>query len=75
MSCKKCGKEKCKHLRTEVVQGDIVRCLDCGKAGRKPEIYSRVCGYLRPVTSWNNGKRQEFEERVEYKLGDKDVAE
>jgi hypothetical protein len=27
------------------------------------EVYSRVVGYLRPVQSWHDGKRQEFEER------------
>lgn len=24
------------------------------------EVYSRVCGYLRPVQGWNKGKRSEF---------------
>ena len=28
--------------------------------GTKCEIYSRVCGYLRPIANWNNGKREEF---------------
>ena len=27
------------------------------------EVYSRVVGYLRPVTQWNDGKRMEFEDR------------
>lgn len=27
------------------------------------EVYSRVCGYMRPLQSWNVGKRAEFEER------------
>lgn len=27
------------------------------------EIWSRVVGYYRPTSSWNEGKRQEFEER------------
>ena len=30
------------------------------------EVYSRVVGYFRPVNNWNNGKRQEFAERVEF---------
>lgn len=33
------------------------------------EVYSRVVGYYRPVTSWNDGKRREFEERKELDLG------
>jgi ribonucleoside-triphosphate reductase len=35
-------------------------CPEC----RKPvEVYSRVVGYLRPISTWNPGKRQEFRER------------
>ena len=30
------------------------------------EIYSRIVGYLRPVDAWNEGKRQEYAERVEF---------
>lgn len=29
----------------------------------KTEVYSRVVGYMRPVSSWNRGKRQEFKDR------------
>lgn len=28
--------------------------------GTKCEVYSRVVGYLRPVQSWNKGKKEEF---------------
>ena len=28
--------------------------------GTRCEVYSRVVGYLRPVQSWNRGKKQEF---------------
>jgi len=27
------------------------------------EIYSRVVGYLRPVSQWHTGKKQEYKER------------
>jgi len=30
------------------------------------EVYSRVVGYFRPVHSWNDGKKQEFHERVTF---------
>lgn len=33
------------------------------KCGRKCEVYSRVCGYHRPVRAWNKGKREEFKQR------------
>lgn len=31
------------------------------------EVYSRVTGYLRPVSQWNIGKQEEFKERKVYK--------
>lgn len=34
---------------------------------RQPcEIYSRVVGYLRPVSQWNDAKQVEFKERKNY---------
>lgn len=30
------------------------------------EIYDRVCGYFRPTSQANNGKRAEIEERKRY---------
>jgi ribonucleoside-triphosphate reductase len=34
------------------------------KCGMKCEVYSRVVGYMRPVSTWNKGKQEEFKERV-----------
>jgi ribonucleoside-triphosphate reductase len=30
------------------------------------EIFSRVTGYFRPVNNWNDGKREEFKDRVAF---------
>ena len=38
----------------------------------KTEIYSRVVGYLRPVSQWNPGKQQEFKDRKVYKMQNSD---
>jgi anaerobic ribonucleoside-triphosphate reductase len=35
------------------------------------EVYSRIVGYLRPVQNWHDGKQQEFEERVTYRMTEK----
>jgi len=36
---------------------------------RQPcQVYSRIVGYIRPVDSWNDGKRQEFEDRKPFKI-------
>ena len=32
----------------------------------KTEVYSRVVGYFRPVSQFNSGKQQEFEDRKVY---------
>jgi len=29
----------------------------------KCEVYSRVVGYIRPITNWNIGKQEEFKDR------------
>jgi len=36
------------------------------KCNAQCEVYSRVVGYLRPVQSWNLGKKEEFKERKAY---------
>ena len=36
------------------------------KCNSKCEIYSRVTGYMRPIRSWNRGKREEFKDRKAY---------
>lgn len=38
------------------------------KERQKTEVYSRVVGYLRPVSQWNEGKQSEFYERKVFKL-------
>jgi len=37
----------------------------------KCEVYSRVCGYLRPIAQWNEGKQAEWTDR---KTFDKNVS-
>jgi len=34
----------------------------------RPEVYSRIVGYFRPVENWNKGKKQEFSERKTLKV-------
>lgn len=37
-----------------------------GKKIYKCEIYSRVVGFLTPVSQWNVGKKEEFKDRKHY---------
>ncbi len=41
----------------------------CPKCGSHTEVYSRVVGYLRPVSQWNEGKQTEFALRKSLSIG------
>ena len=45
--------------------GEHFTCPICGQTA---EVYSRITGYYRPVQNWNDGKRQEYDERKEYDI-------
>lgn len=47
------------------IAGEVPECEKCGSV---TEIYSRVVGYLRPVSQWNNGKQSEFCMRKTFKV-------
>ena len=38
------------------------------KCGAVCEVYSRVCGYFRPVANWNKGKKEEFRDRKSFRV-------
>lgn len=48
-----------------MADNDKQRAHTCGE---RCEVWSRVCGYFRPVSSWNRGKKQEFNERRTFVL-------
>ena len=53
------------------IAGEQFICPECGE---KTEVYSRITGYYRPVQNWNDGKSQEYKDRVVYspnKMGKK----
>ena len=41
----------------------------CPICGQKTEVYSRITGYYRPVQNWNDGKAQEYKDRLVYNIG------
>ncbi len=45
--------------------GEQETCPVCGK---KTEVYSRITGYYRPVSNWNDGKLQEYKDRKAYDI-------
>lgn len=54
-NCPKCGKE-------------LVDCCPVPGCKAEVEVYSRIVGYMRPIRTWNEGKAQEFEDRVTYAI-------
>lgn len=40
----------------------------CEKCGKQTEVYSRVVGYLRPTSRWNDGKQSEFMDRKTFRV-------
>ena len=45
--------------------GEQKKCPHCGAV---TEVYSRITGYYRPVQNWNDGKSQEYKNRVVYDI-------
>ncbi len=47
------------------ITGEHFTCPVCGE---KAEVYSRITGYYRPVQNWNEGKSQEYKNRLVYDI-------
>ena len=52
------------------ISGKHTTCPTCLAENKNTEceVYSRVVGYLRPVSQWNKGKQQEFADRLTFGL-------
>ena len=46
--------------------GEVTHCHICGEI---MEVYSRITGYYRPVSNWNDGKTKEYNMRKSYEMG------
>ena len=47
------------------IAGEHSQCPHCGN---ECEIYSRIVGYIRPVSQWNKGKKAEFINRKTFNM-------
>ena len=47
------------------LRGEQFACPTCGS---ETEVWSRVTGYLRPLANYNDGKRQEYHDRLKYRI-------
>lgn len=41
------------------------------KKVQKCDVYSRVVGYLSPISNWNKGKKEEFKDRQTFNYSEK----
>ena len=53
------------------VTGEHYTCPSCGE---ECEVYSRIVGYIRPITQWNKGKRKEFKDRKTFKFNEESLC-
>ncbi len=56
------------------ISGKHFNCPKC-TIEQPCEVYSRVVGYLRPVSQWNEAKQQEFKDRKVFKIKQSDYKE
>ncbi len=47
------------------LSGEVPVCPECGSS---TEIWTRVVGYHRPVQNWNDGKQEEYYDRLEFEI-------
>ncbi|MCD7879818.1 MAG: ribonucleoside triphosphate reductase [Candidatus Gastranaerophilales bacterium] len=51
------------------IAGEHFTCPECGS---ECEVYSRIVGYIRPVSQWNKGKQEEFKNRKTFVIENSD---
>lgn len=54
------------------INGEVSKCPQCQA---ETEVYSRITGYYRPVKNWNDGKSQEYLDRLEYKVESEEIVD
>ena len=55
------------------LSGEHFTCPKC-TIEQPCEVYSRIVGYLRPVSQWHDGKKREYKDRKEFKIKKDQVA-
>lgn len=71
MKCHDCGKEET-FEEYETPFGTFYKCEECFNKDiilrnfRPTEVYSRITGYIRPISQWNEGKKAEHKDRKVY---------
>lgn len=64
---------KCLKFKDGEEEYYVTRCDKCFEKDttltnyKKTEVFSRVCGYIRPVQNWNKGKVAEYKDKINFK--------
>jgi anaerobic ribonucleoside-triphosphate reductase len=71
ITCSICEKELQEKEEYMPYKDGHIKCKACHQKNplgqfQKTEVYSRIVGYIRPVSQWNKGKKQEFKDRKTY---------
>ena len=53
------------EVKMDRTETNVTEKKTCGETC---EVYSRVCGYFRPVSNWNKGKKEEFKDRKTFEV-------
>lgn len=75
--CKKALEHGDLYMPYQANGEEIVKCKACHEKDQMcrnfqpTEVYTRVVGYIRPVQQWNKGKRQEYDDRKEFRVRNK----
>ena len=58
------------HVELDAINAEIamLEARHDAVKGSSCEVYSRIVGYYRSLGNWNQGKREEFEERKTFDM-------
>jgi len=71
--CHDCKRELEEGEEFMQYEGDFIKCRKCHEIDpvlrnfQQTKVYSRVVGYIQPVSAWNKGKVAEFKDRKVFK--------
>ena len=60
---KKVGEPMKEEKRTKLEKQEKPSLSELESLRTKTEVYSRIVGYVRPISEWNDAKQAEFKDR------------
>jgi len=64
------------NKKIEEIDKKIKEILDKGlEELQETEVYTRIVGYHRAITSWNKGKKEEYKARTPYEINEGELKD